>query len=119
MSRKINGTLLTAALLAAVMAAGLGGCGKKGVLETPAPLFGERAKADYQAQREAASAQPAGGPTKTVPAADQPDPNADNAPLTTRDVKAPEQVNKPITQAPIPGAPDSMGPMPSLQPPGQ
>ena len=119
MSLKINGTFLTGAMLAAVMAGGLGGCGKKGVLETPAPLFGERAKSDYDAQRRAASAQPANGPTKSVPAADQPDPNADNAPPSTRDVKAPEQMDQPITQAPIPGAPDLMGPTPSMKPPGQ
>jgi hypothetical protein len=118
MSLKINGTLLTGALLAAFMAAGLGGCGKKGLLDQPAPLFGERAKADYAASKAAAGASSESKNTAPVAAADKPDPNADNAPPTTRDIKAPEQNNLPITQAPIAGAPNLMGPQPSLTPPG-
>ena len=120
MSLKINGTMLTGAMLAAIMATGLGGCGKKGLLDEPAPLFGERAKEDYAArQAGAAAASNEGKSTAPVAAADRPDPNADDAPRTTRDIKAPEQNNLPITQAPIAGAPDLMGPTPSLTPPGR
>ncbi len=119
MSLKISATVLTGAVVAAVMATGLAGCGKKGLLDTPAPLFGERAKEDYAAKQTAASAAANDGRARPpLPAADQPDPDADNAPKTTREVQAPEQTVAPITQAPIPGAPDLMGPTPSLQPPG-
>ena len=120
MSIKINGTILTGAMLAVVMAASLGGCGKKGLLDQPAPLFGERAKEDYAARQAGANAGSSESKnTAPVAAADKPDPNADNAPRTTRDIKAPEQNNLPITQAPIAGAPDLMGPTPSLTPPGR
>ncbi len=119
MSLKINGTVLTGAMLAAVMATSLGGCGKKGLLDQPAPLFGERAKEDYAARQAGAGATSSESKnTAPVAAADRPDPNADDAPRTTRDIKAPEQNNLPITQAPIAGAPDLMGPTPSLTPPG-
>jgi hypothetical protein len=118
MSLKINPTLLAGAALIGVMTLGLGGCGKKGLLDQPAPLFGERAKEDYAAKQGAAAAAANQEKAKTpVAAADQPDPDADSAPKTTREVKSPEQDNVPITQAPIPGAPDLMGPMPSLKPP--
>jgi hypothetical protein len=120
MSLKINGTVLTGAMLAAVMATGLGGCGKKGLLDQPAPLFGERAKEDYAAKQAGASASSTENrSTAPVAEADKPDPNADNAPPSTRDIKAPEENNLPITQAPIPGAPELMGPTPSLTPPGR
>jgi hypothetical protein len=119
MSLKINGTVLASAMLAAVMATGLGGCGKKGLLDQPAPLFGERAKEDYAASKAGAAASSESKNTAPVAAADKPDPDADNAPRTTRDVQAPEETNLPITQAPIPGAPDLRGPTPSLTPPGR
>ena len=120
MSLKINAAMLGGVALAVVMATGLGGCGKKGVLETPAPLFGERAREDYAAKQAAASAAANDARANApVAAADRPDPDADNAPRTTRDIKAPEQDNLPISQDPIPGAPDLMGPTPSLKPPGQ
>lgn len=45
--------LLAAMLGSAVM---LADCGKTGELEQPAPLFGAKAKADYQAKREAEAA---------------------------------------------------------------
>lgn len=38
------------ALLAAALL-GPGACGRQGDLERPAPLFGERARAEYEAQR--------------------------------------------------------------------
>jgi hypothetical protein len=40
--------------LAAVLI--LAGCGRVGVLEQPAPLYGAKAKADYQARKAAAAA---------------------------------------------------------------
>jgi hypothetical protein len=45
-------------MLAALLVAGalLSGCGKTGELEQPAPLFGAKAKADYQAKQAADAA---------------------------------------------------------------
>lgn len=48
-------TVLLLALLASVP---LGGCGRVGMLEQPAPLYGAKAKAEFQA-RKAAEAQAA------------------------------------------------------------
>jgi len=41
-------------IVAGVAALGLVGCGKVGTLDQPAPLYGDKAKADYQARRSAA-----------------------------------------------------------------
>ncbi len=105
------------AATAAIAAAGLSGCGKIGVMEQPAPLFGERARADYEAQRRAREAQNPNAPAGT-PAADQSDPNADNPPRTSREVQEPAENNVPASQQPIDGVPDLMGPRPSMSPPG-
>jgi predicted small lipoprotein YifL len=43
------------AILIIAAALALAGCGKVGVLEQPAPLWGEKAKADYAAQQKAAA----------------------------------------------------------------
>ena len=42
---------LILALAVGAMALGLAACGKQGDLERPAPLWGEKAKADYEAQK--------------------------------------------------------------------
>jgi hypothetical protein len=116
----INPTLLAGVALIGAAALGLGGCGKKGLLDQPAPLFGERARQDYDAQRAGVGAAKAGAAaTRPTPAADQPDPNADNAPVTSRDLKSPEQNNTPASQDPIAGVPDLTGPPPSMKPPGR
>jgi hypothetical protein len=105
--------------LALVIGAGaLCGCGKIGVLQQPAPLFGERAREDYMAKERARAAQDPNAAQTPTPAADQPDPNADDAPRTARDVKDPGQQNVPASQQPIEGVPDLLGPTPSMKPPG-
>jgi len=117
MSRWILDRRLAAVALLAVSAAALAGCGKRGVLDTPPPLFGDRAHARYQASQEqqaqdAADARARTG--STTSAADQ----SDDGPKTTRDVKAPEQTLTPASQAPIPGAPNPLGPPINPNPPG-
>jgi predicted small lipoprotein YifL len=103
--------------LLAASAMTLSACGKKGLLEVPSPMFGERARARYEAeqQQQAQDAADAkarkGGPAA---AADQPD----NSPMTTRDIKAPEQRNVPASRAPIDGAPNPLGPAINPNPPG-
>ncbi len=117
MSLKTKLTVLAGMAMIGVLGVGLGGCGKLGALEQPGPMFGERAKEDYAAKRAARDAQVENKGAVT-PAADQPDPNADDAPRTTRDLKAPEQQTVPISKDPIDGIPNPNGPTPSMSPPG-
>ena len=71
-------------LAAAAFALALTGCGKVGSLEQPAPLYGEKAKAAYQARKaaEAAAARDnkEPGEIEPLPADKRYDPNADPGP---------------------------------------
>src|SRR5665213_3984305 len=90
--------LIAAALLAGLA---LSGCGKLGDLEQPAPMFGDRAKADYEAQHRAQDAAHNPAQAAAQPEAEQygntPDPNA--LPLHVAPVAPP-----------IPGRTDPDGP---------
>jgi hypothetical protein len=99
---------LTLGALFAGMA--LAACGKQGVLEQPPPLFGSRAKAEYQAQKalEARDAAQRDAARRGVPADEQS--AGDNAPKTRRDVKDPAQILSPASSNPVVGAPAPMGP---------
>jgi predicted small lipoprotein YifL len=103
--------------LLATSALTLGACGKRGYLETPAPLFGDRAKARYEAQKQQAAQDSADAQAlkgkQPKAAADQ----SDDAPLTTRDIKSPEQKNTPLSRAPTDGLPNPVGPSISPTPP--
>jgi predicted small lipoprotein YifL len=95
----------------------LSGCGKRGVLETPPPLFGDRARERYEAQKEQQAQDAADSRARkstSTAVADQPD----NAPLTTRDIKAPEQKNIPVSRQPLDGAPNPLGPAIDPRAPG-
>jgi predicted small lipoprotein YifL len=117
-----------------VLAVSLDGCGKIGPLQQPAPLFGARAKAQYQADKqEAQAASQAGAPRDTTGSAErqvdaEPTSNAtglensldnqvDDAPRTTRDVKDPDTELTLPRNSPVPGAPNPGGTMPDLTPP--
>lgn len=95
---------LAASLL--VAAAALGACGKTGDLEQPRPLIGDKAKADYDAEkaRQAADRAAAAERRRTDMGGTVLDPTA-----------------QPLTEAPyapaIPGRTDPLGPGP--QAPGQ
>ena len=104
---------LTALTLLALAGLALSGCGKQGSLVRPAPLFGERAKAQYEAEQTLAAQRSAEAAAQRqaqerADSADQIDPPVDNAPLTNRDVRDPAQSRKTIGEAPIPGS--SQGP---------
>ena len=111
---------LTGVLALVVLGTGavsLSGCGKRGGLETPPPLFGDRARARYtetQQQKAQDAADSAARKGNSTAAADEPD----NAPKTTRDIKAPEQQNIPASRQPIDGAPNPLGPAINPRPPG-
>jgi hypothetical protein len=112
---RISGALALSAL--AVGAVSLSGCGKRSFLETPPPLFGDRARARYEAdqqQRAQDAADAAARRGNSTAAADQ----DDNAPKTTRDIKAPEQKNIPASRQSIDGAPNPLGPAVDPRPPG-
>lgn len=114
------------------LAAATAACGRQGALARPAPLFGEQAHADYQAEqasqsraatRRATAARRSGATTAGTRA--NPDPTAtdsstldpDNAPPTTRDIEDPAQKLNPISRAPAAGAPDPLGSPVSVTPP--
>ena len=110
MSRQSNDSRRLAAAAAgllALAAGALAGCGKEGPLERPAPLFGSRARAQYEAERaqeakdDAQRAGQRGGPSTET--------GNSNAPATRREVLDPNQVLAPASQAPLPGAPNPFG----------
>jgi hypothetical protein len=101
-----------AALLFAA-AVSLAACGKQGVLEQPAPLFGARAKAEYEA-RKAQEARDdaqraAQRPSSSSAAPGDVSTGNDNAPRTTREVLDPAQRLTPASRSPVPGAPNPLG----------
>jgi predicted small lipoprotein YifL len=100
-----------AVLLAAC--ASLAACGKQGSLEQPAPLFGAKAKAAFEARKAQEAKDDAQRATQrtTTPAAPTSSVQTgnDNAPLTTRDVLDPAQRLSPASSAPLAGAPNPMG----------
>jgi hypothetical protein len=98
--------------LAATLA--LGACGKVGALEQPAPLYGAKAKADYNARKQAdadkAQAKKDQNEIERLPTEKPYDPNADPAPSRL----------VPVTgEPPAPNAPSAPGvlPDPINQPP--
>lgn len=110
--------------------AGLAGCGRAGPLDQPPPLFGERARAAYYAERseraQAGAAAAAEDRNQTGSAERQvanevsnSTDSDDNAPLTTRDVKDPDQQLTSPRDNPVPGAHNSMGPNVSTAPPNR
>jgi len=103
--------MISRVVLALVFAAstGLAACGKLGDLEQPAPLFGAKAKSDYEQHKEEAA-------RARARAASQPPPPNDEA----------DSSAAPLTQAPyaptLPGRNDTMppqGPQGALPQPGQ
>ena len=127
MNRNRTGVRAALSLGACATIAGaalLSGCGRQAVLEQPAPLFGQHAKAEYQ-QRKAEEAQEAQARSAqqrsdagSAERTGQPPPGADDAPRTTRELQDPNQQLTPASSNPIPGTQsDPFGPQPSQSPP--
>jgi hypothetical protein len=76
---------LIVALALAIPAVGLSACGKLGDLEQPAPMFGDAAKAKYEADRRAGAAKAADNNRPSNPGTNREniDPASSNA--TSRD----------------------------------
>ena len=94
---------LTALAGLALIAAGLSGCGKTGLLEQPAPLFGEKAKAQYAAQKKAeadakARSNAAKKATSTTPIVD--DPDSQPAPYGPYNPPNPDHRSDPLAHGP-------------------
>lgn len=133
--KTIDGTVQRIAVMLLSASAMLGGgaavssCGRVGYLEQPAPLFGERAKEEYRAQRAAqteaqrhrAQARRTPGEVERQsidPSATDAATTTDNAPVTTRDIQDPAQKLTPLSASPLDGIPsDPRGAQPSLTPP--
>ena len=102
--------------------AALAACGETGPLQQPAPLFGQKAKDDYNAQkasqaRTAANARADADQNATGSAEREANTTNDDAPLTTRDVEDPDEKLTTPRDAPVPGAPNPLGPTVSTTPP--
>ncbi len=95
-------------LLALAAATALSACGRRGDLQQPPPLFGERARAEYEAQQRAGAQrettrQEAEEEDARAPV---PDPN---------DRFEPASRNVPATREPIDGASDPVGSRPNTE----
>lgn len=105
--RQRNLTLGIASVL--VLAGGLPACGKQGVLEQPPPLFGSRAKAEYEAsQKAAAAAAERRAAQNNAPGSAEAE-SDDDSPPTKRSIQDPAQRLTPASRAPIQGAPNPFG----------
>ncbi|MGC1302623.1 MAG: hypothetical protein WA840_09635 [Caulobacteraceae bacterium] len=116
---KFGRTATLALVLGAVGLGGaLSGCGRVGPLEQAPPLLGAENKRDYYAEKEArARATAAGAKTgdNSQGSADR-EAGDDNVPLTTRDIKDPDQQLTTPRNSPVPGAPNPLGPTVSTTP---
>ena len=101
---------MTARLLVLALAAtaGLAACGKRGDLLQPPPMFGDRARAEYEAQQRTAAQR-----ETTRAEADDEDARAPVPDPTDR--FEPASRNVPATREPIDGSNDPIGPRPNEQ----
>lgn len=97
---------LTALTVLVLSGLALAGCGKQGSLQRPAPLFGAKAKAQYEAEQTLAAqrAAEADAQRRAAEQGQEVDQPTDNAPPTTRDIKDPAQSRAPASVAPVPGS---------------
>jgi predicted small lipoprotein YifL len=101
----MNSRLLILALTAA---AALSACGRRGDLEQPPPLFGERARAEYEAKRAGAAQRETTGSEADEEDARSPVPNPGER-------FEPASRNVPATRERIDGSTDPVGPRPNEQ----
>jgi hypothetical protein len=100
-----NGRLLIPVVLLAVLT--LGACGKQGMLDRPAPLFGSQARADYLREKRAADR--ANGESN----ANQSATSQTNGDYSVPGDGSKDPALKPLRSDPIPGAtPNPFGPRP-------
>lgn len=105
----MNGSSAILSLAAAVaLGVSLSACGRVGPLEQPAPLYGERAKADYAAKKAAAEARDQErrdqDQIESLPRGKRYDPNMDTTPA--RALPIPGGPNDPNGAAPPGSLPD-------------
>ncbi|MBV8593366.1 MAG: hypothetical protein JOZ27_03580 [Caulobacteraceae bacterium] len=94
-------------LFALAVVLGLSACGKVGALEQPAPLYGDKAKADYQAAKAAKAAADQArkddGDIERLPGERPYDPNLDLTPQRTHPIEGtPSDPNRPQPQGVLP-----------------
>lgn len=88
-----------------ILMAGLAGCGKQGRLERPAPLFGDKARAEYEAMKAQEARDEAQRRAQRGLPPNQPPP----ASTPRREILDPNQRNVPASEAPVQGAPNPFG----------
>lgn len=84
---------------------GLSACGRQGPLERPAPLFGSRARAEYEAEKAQEARDDAQRRAQSSGAA-EPETSGTNS---RREVRDPNQTLSPASSSPTPGAPNPFG----------
>jgi hypothetical protein len=101
--------LVAAAAALALTGLALGACGRVGTLEQPAPLYGAKAKAAYQAKKAAAATA-----AKNAKDDGEPEPLAPDTPgLNTRGAGPPTLRDQPAPGMPaLPNAPGPGGVLP-------
>ena len=105
-----------------VTVAALTACGGTGPLQQPPPLFGQKAKDDYNAQKAAqasaaANARAASNQNATGSAEREANAVDNDEPLSTRDIQDPDAKLTTPRDSPVPGAPNPLGPTVSTTPP--
>ena len=106
----MTSALRNALLVSVVALLALSACGRVGALEQPAPLYGAKAKADYQAKKAAAAAA-----AKTTKDDGRPEPLAPDTPGAPTGGAAPQQTlrDQPAPgMRPLPNAPPAQGALP-------
>jgi hypothetical protein len=95
--------------LALILALATGGCGRVGTLDQPAPLYGAKAKADYEARKAADAARAKAGKD-----ADEPEPLAPDTPPISAPAGGPAnlRVSPAPGMRPAPNAPGPQGVLP-------
>jgi predicted small lipoprotein YifL len=111
MTRSQDVRRLAALILGLAAVGGLSACGKMGPLERPAPLFGSRAKAEYEAEK----AQEARDDAQRRAQAGGQQPQTPNE-NSRREVLDQNQRLAPASTAPMPGAPNPIGSPASVSP---
>ena len=109
MTRPAPRSLRTTLLLSAAALLALTACGRVGALDQPAPLYGAKAKADYQAKKAAAAA------AKAPKGEGQPEPLAPDTPGAPAGAAPPQDTLRAQPapgMRPLPNAPPAQGALP-------
>jgi hypothetical protein len=92
----------------------LAACGKQGVLERPAPLFGSQARAEYEAERAQEARDDAQRAAQRASEGGVEQESSGGVSSSTREILDPNQRLSPASSSPLPGTPNPLGSAPSV-----